>query len=286
FSWFDNVSVIRWDGWADYDVSQSIPTPNDYYFLQVKSSDNSEDVVVNYSEAAYESGTHIIEVDLTVYLEGPFNGTDMNTDLTNSTNLTNFPTNQPYTTVPWNYDGTESVVSIPNPDVVDWILVEFRDATDAASATEVTTIERQAAFLLRDGSVVGMDGPSQIQFIGTIIEQLFVVVRHRNHIDIMSANPLTETGGVYTYDFTTSIDQVYGENAGYKSIASGIYGMAGGDADAEGTIDGNDKIMWEIYGGAMGYLQPDLNFVGQVNNPDKDDVWILNTDTITSQVPE
>ena len=44
--------------------------------------------------------------------------------------------------------------------------------------------------------------------------------------------------------------------------------------------------MWEIYGGAMGYLQPDLNFDGEVNNPDKDDIWILNTDIISSQVPE
>ena len=36
----------------------------------------------------------------------------------------------------------------------------------------------------------------------------------------------------------------------------------------------------------MGYLQPDLNIDGQVNNPDKDDVWILNADVISSQVPE
>jgi len=286
FSWFDNVSVIRWDGWADYDVSQSIPTPNDYYFLQVKSSDNSEDITVNYTETGYGSD-HIIETDLTVFLEGPFNGTDMNTDLTNNPELVEgFPLNQPYNTAPWNYDGTESVVSIPNPDIVDWVLIELRDTTDASLATPETMIAQQAAFLLNNGKIVGMDGSSILSFYHSIIQSLFMVIHHRNHLAIMSANPLTETGGVYTYDFTTSIDQVYGENAGYKSIAPGIYGMAGGDADANGTVDITDKIMWGIYGGAKGYLPEDMNFDGEINNPDKDDIWILNTNTLSSQVPE
>ena len=53
FSWFDNVSIIRWDEWADYDIAESIPTPNDYYFLQVQSFDNSEDVIVHYTETGY-----------------------------------------------------------------------------------------------------------------------------------------------------------------------------------------------------------------------------------------
>jgi poly-gamma-glutamate synthesis protein (capsule biosynthesis protein) len=282
FSWFDNVSLIRWDEWADYSVSESIPTPNDYYFLQLKSSDNSGDAIVNYTETGYGGG-HIINADLTVFLEGPFNGTDMNTDLNNSSNL---PINQPYNTAPWNYDGTESVVSIPNPDVVDWVLVEFRDATDVESATEATTIERQAAFLLRDGSVAGTDGLSFIQFSGTITEQLFAVVRSRNHIDIISANPLIAAGGVYTYNFTTSIGQAYGGDAGYKSIVFGIYGMAGGDADANGTVNIEDKLLWEVFSGTKAYCPEDLNFDGEVNNPDKDDIWILNTNTKSSQVPE
>jgi poly-gamma-glutamate capsule biosynthesis protein CapA/YwtB (metallophosphatase superfamily) len=281
YSWFDDVSVIRWGGWADYVVSQTIPTPNDIYFIQIKTSGSSGNVSVNYSETGYSSA-HTIEADLTVCLEGPFNGTDMKTSL----NPSLLPLSQPYNTAPWNYAGIESVVSIPNPDVVDWVLVEFRDATDAASASEASTIDRQAAFLLRNGSVVGTDGLSHIQFSGIITKQLFAVVRHRNHIDIISANPLTETGGVYIYNFTTSIDQVYGGGTGYKSIAPGIYGMAGGDADADGTVNITDILMWAIHSGAEGYLQEDLNFDGQVNNLDKNDIWILNNNTISSQVPD
>lgn len=285
-SWFDDIHLIRWDDWADYDVAQSIPTPNDYYFLQINSAYNFENVTVNYSETNYETEAHFIQSDLTLFLEGPFNGTSMDTYLTSYTNLTNFPINQPYNTAPWNYNGTESVASIPNPDIVDWILVEFRDAPDVVNATQSTTIETQAAFLLRNGTVVGMDGYSPIQFNGPITEQLFAVIRHRSHIDIISANPLSDIDGVYTYDFTTSINQVYGGIAGYKSIASGFFGMAGGDMDANGIVDFEDKIQWEIYGGEKGYFPEDLNLDGQVNNLDKDDIWLLNTNIISSQVPE
>ena len=47
------------------------------------------------------------------------------------------------------------VASIPNYDIVDWMLVELRDANNAPSATPATIIAQQAAFVLKDGSVVG-----------------------------------------------------------------------------------------------------------------------------------
>jgi poly-gamma-glutamate capsule biosynthesis protein CapA/YwtB (metallophosphatase superfamily) len=281
YSWFDNVSVVCWDGWADYEVSQTIPTPNDFYFIQVKSAGNPGNITLNYSETGYLP-EHTIEANLKVFLEGPFNGVDMRTSL----NPSLLPLSQPFNVPPWNYNGTESVDAIPNSNVVDWILAEFRDAPDAAGATGSTVIEKQAGFLLRDGTIVGTNGTTHIQFKGAVSKQLFAVVLHRNHVGIMSANPLTIAEGVYTYDFTTSIGQVYGSTAGYKSLAPGIFGMAGGDADASGSVDMADKILWETGSGANGYLPADLNLDGQVNNQDKDDIWILNKIAFSSQVPE
>jgi len=227
-------------------------------------------------------GAHIIEADLKVYLEGSFNGAYMNTYL----NPSLLPLTQPYNNTPWNYNGTESVDFIPGPNVVDWVLIEFRDATSAVNANETSIIERQAAFLLQDGNVVGMDGTSLVQFSGNISEQLFVVIRHRNHIDIISENSLTNIAGVYTYDFTTSIDQVYGGTSGYKLIGPGIYGMAGGDLDANGIVDIADKSAWELISGATGYLPEDIDLDGQINNPDKNDIWSSNSNIYFSQVPE
>lgn len=281
YSWFDNVSLICWDNWNDYALSEPINTPNDYYFLQVKSPAISDDITVNYTEAIH-TPAHIISAYLKVLLEGPFNGTDMNTTL----NPSLLPLSQPYHEAPWNYEGLESVDTIPNLDVVDWVLVEFRDAPNAGTATSATIIERQTAFLLRDGSVVDIDGFSPLRFNGLIMEQLFAVVRHRNHIDIMSANPLAKTDDIYSFDFTTSINQAFGGVAGYKSIGPGIYGMAGGDADASGSVDPNDKIIWETSCGTKGYLPGDFNFDGEVNNKDKNDLWILNSGYLSSQVPE
>ncbi len=74
----------------------------------------------------------------------------MNTHLTS---LTNFPLNQPYSVAPWNYPGTESVITIP-ADVVDWVIVELRDAPDAVSADPASYVAKQAAFVLDNGSVV------------------------------------------------------------------------------------------------------------------------------------
>jgi len=223
-----------------------------------------------------------IEADLLVYLEGPYNGIDMDPSL----NPSLLPLSQPYNTAPWNYTGTESVPSIPNPDVVDWVLVEFRDAVDAASADELTIIQQQVAFLLKDGSIVDLDGFSNIQFTASVSQQLYVVIRHRNHIDIISSNPLTDAGGIYTYNFTSAIDKVYGGATGYKDLASGAFGMAGGDADADGTVNGSDKTAWAVETGKTAYLYEDQNLDGQVNNIDKNDVWVTNNNSKVSQVPE
>jgi hypothetical protein len=100
---------------------------------------------------------HVVEefvADLKVFLEGPFAGTGMNTVLYQSGHL---PLTQPYNTAPWNYAGTENVAIIPSADVVDWVLLEFRDAPlGAPSATPATTVERRAAFILIDGSIVDL----------------------------------------------------------------------------------------------------------------------------------
>ncbi|MBN1338239.1 MAG: right-handed parallel beta-helix repeat-containing protein, partial [Bacteroidales bacterium] len=64
-------------------------------------------------------------LDLKAFLEGPFNGSEMNTTLNSGGHL---PLSQPYNQAPWYYSGTEAVTAIPNTDVVDWVLIELRDA--------------------------------------------------------------------------------------------------------------------------------------------------------------
>lgn len=196
------------------------------------------------------------------------------------------PLNQPYNISPWNYPGTESVASIPNFDIIDWILVEFRDTTDASFATPATILEQQAVFILKDGSVVGMDGNSILQLNNAVKNQLFVVLWHRNHLGILSANPLTESGGIYSYDFSTGLDKVYGDIWGYNEISSGVWGMVSGNGFTDNQVDSFDKeTVWSVETGTWGYKQGDFNFDTQIDNKDKNDKWFNNINKY-SQVPE
>jgi len=249
--------------------------------------------VINYNDGSWDNNngndyyipienTLPIILDLKVFLEGPFNGTHMNTDLTNSTIL---PINQPYNTSPWNYNGMENISSIPT-NTVDWVLIELRDATDAASATPDKVVSRQAAILLNDGSVVGIDGSFDPEFSYSPNHQLFLAIYHRNHLPVISNYPLIESTGIYHYDFTTGMDKAYGGSLAQKELSGGVWGMMAGDSDASGTINQDDKsVYWDINTGLQGYLPSDLNLDTQVNNQDKNDYWLPN-DGEGSQVPE
>ena len=102
------------------------------------------------------------------------------------------PLSQPYNVSPWNYSGTESVVTFP-PDIVDWILLEFREtAGGPETATPGTMITQRAFFLNDDGTIVNLDGTRDIKIeLPTVNDNLYVVVYHRNHLGVMSANPIS-----------------------------------------------------------------------------------------------
>jgi hypothetical protein len=217
-----------------------------------------------------------IVVDLTVLLEGPFNGTDMNT-----MNSTILPASQPYNVSPWNYPGTENVTEIPNTGVVDWIFVELRDAGDPTLATQSTTIARQAGFILSDGRIVGTDGISNMQFDVTFSQNLYVAVFHRNHLGIISSYELILSGGLYSYDFTTGSYLARGDNEPQKELTTGVFGMYAGDINSNGSIGFADKNLWSSDAGKSNYLNTDTNLDGEVDNRDKNETIIPNNGEVS-----
>lgn len=232
----------------------------------------------------YMSG---ITLNATVLLEGPFDywSYAMNTDL-NQKGL--IPLTQPFNLPPWNYNGTESVVSVPNFNIVDWVLVEIRETPgDASTATEQTIVARQAAFVHTYGYLVGLDGVSPLRFDIGVTDNLYLVIWHRNHIGIMSSQPVTASGGIYNYDFSIDVSQIYGGAAGCKDILNtGVWGMAAGDMNADGQIDGLDKnTIWTPQAGSGSYLSGDINLDGQTDNSDKNELYPENFNIITCHVP-
>jgi hypothetical protein len=206
-------------------------------------------------------------VKIKVFLQGPYSGGVMTTGLNTGGYI---PLTQPYSGAPWNYSGVESVGSIPNLDVVDWILVELRTGT--ASTTKVET---RAAFLLKDGTVVDVDGSSDVAFSVATAGDYYIVIRHRNHLAIMSAAVVTLPNAT-VYDFTTALTQAYENTAAPMiTLGSGVFGMYAGDASANGQVkfsgSGSDRAVIQGVVGAStltnlvnGYYSADLNMNGQV----------------------
>ena len=226
-----------------------------------------------------------IELDLTLMLAGPYNGTNMNTDLNN---LGLIPLNQPFnsnTAADWYYTGGESVGAIP-ANVVDWVLVEIKDATDAASSASAPVVAEQAAFLLNDGSIVDLDGSSNLIFTGlSYTSGLFPVIWHRNHLGIISSDKLVRTGGIYPYDFRQAGSAYSNTNLGEINLGGGVWGMFGGDSNGSGWVyDGDTYFDWNPYAGETGYRKADYNLDGQLDNNDKNDVWFDSYD-MHSQIP-
>ena len=233
----------------------------------------------------FEFGIYATTLTAIAYLEAPFDDWtfEMNTNLNQQGLL---PLSQPYSIPPWNYYGTESVVAIPGADIVDWVLVELRETNGGPeTATSMTTVSQQAAFLNNMGDLIGFDGSSTLRFDAKINNNLFIVLHHRNHVSFMNAQPANGILGNYFFDFTASVNSIYGGASGCTTI-QGMALMAAGDGNSDGAINILDIInSWGTDAGKQGYYSGDFNFDGQVENRDKNGLFLLNFGK-QSQVPE
>jgi len=223
-------------------------------------------------------------MNVSAYLRGAWNGTAMNTTL-NTANV--IPLSQPYNTTPWSYSGSESVVSIP-VNVVDWVLVELRKPSSGltADASASTIIGRKAGFLLSNGTVVNTDGTTPIAFNITKQGTSFLVVRHRNHLGVISNALTSNTTGTFTNDFS-AIANVYkpsGASSDPLVLLSGVtgkYGMWAGDANKNGSVNVSDvnAVKLAISQSSTGYLNSDVNLSNSLNVTD---VNLVKTTTSAS----
>lgn len=214
---------------------------------------SSPDIGAIQSSTGGGGGTPIANIK--IFLEAPFSGGSMNTALRTAGHL---PLIQPYNISPWNYSGTESVTSIP-AGVVDWILLEFRTGTTAS-----TVVSRKAVFLKSDGSIVDLNGTSAITLTGVAAGYYYLVIKHRNHLPIMSASPVALTAASPLYDFSNAMNKAYGSNS-MVTLGSGVYGLFSGDGDVNGAIN---VIDYGSVGNNLfqtGYRLGDIDMNGTIN---------------------
>ncbi len=216
---------------------------------------------------------------LELWLEGGWNGADMDANLVDSLPLT-----QPYNQAPWNYAGTESVGSIPNADVVDWVLVELRAAGTAASATSATIKTRRAAFVLKNGQLVDLDGSSPLLLRPSEVGNFYAVIYHRTHIPAMSAAHLVFSSGAYRHNFKTAASQAYGTQA-LVALGGGQFGLYAGRVENSTpfTIDSPDRTTAWDDRNKLGYQPADATLKGAIDASDRSVIW--NNRGKVSQVP-
>ena len=196
-----------------------------------------------------------ITIAARVFLQGPYSGGDtMSTALSRENYI---PLTQPYDNNPWNYTGDEEVSEIPT-GVVDWVLIEIR-----TSATSSTTVARRAAFIKGDGNIVDLDGISPVEFIGIPSGSYYLVIRHRNHLSIMSSDTISFSHTT-TYDFTNSPEKAYGNNP-MADLGGGKYGMIAGDDNQDNTISVSDYNLISTKLNQTGYKHSDNNMDGKVS---------------------
>ncbi len=216
-----------------------------------------------------------LQLTVRAYLEGAF----INSSGTMKTKLLDdglLPTAQPYNTWPWFYAGTESVTLFPT-NTVDWVLVELRTGTPNLSGTTPNTslVESVAGLLLENGDIVGVDGVTPLVFNNLSIGvDYYVVVRHRNHLDVMSSVPIQGAGSM-VYDFTTGAGQALG-TAQLKLLPTGEYVMFAGDYVGDGVLQVSDYNAWKLDPSVIyTYQQADGNMDGVVQTTDYD-TWTIN----------
>ena len=232
-----------------------------------------------------------------VMLAGPYNAAlGLMSDSLRTNNL--LPTTEPYSTAPLNfpqisYPGGEtisqSILSINGNDaIVDWIFLELRSAINP---TIIVATKR--ALLQRDGDIVSAtDGISPILFPNQVNGNYYLSVKHRNHLGVMTASPLTLSSTTTSINFSSEapvwINPLI-QNPPRKT--DGIVRLLYvGDANTNknvkynGTSNDKDRVLNTV--GTMspnnivtGYRIEDVNMDSKVkyNSADNDRTIILNS---------
>ncbi len=207
-------------------------------------------------------------VQFKLFLEGPYDaGTGEMVTTLNSSNL--IPLTQPFSTAPYNYLGSESVLAIPSADIVDWILVQARDKDNFS-----TVIESRACFLLKDGTLMDIDGTTGVNFstLDSSVRYRFAFY-HKSHLGVLTSSDV-DVPTTSIYDMTSS--QTMAEGVQQTKLVSSVYALYGGDYDNNGIINNQDFNLWKLNAATINaYMFWDVDANGVSNNQDFN-AWNIN----------
>jgi hypothetical protein len=177
--------------------------------------------------------------------------------------------------------------------IVDWIFVELRSKTDST-----LILATRSGLLQRDGDITDIDGVGGLRFSGIASDSFYVVVRHRNHLGVMSrkvaGNQVLDLTSLSTplFDFGTTKNNGfdYSGLAAKSNAVPGFRALWAGDFNGDRKLkfvnpdDDQNILFFDVlthpnngtaaanFNFGLGYLQGDFDMDGKAkyDNPNDD----------------
>lgn len=170
-----------------------------------------------------------------------------------------------------------------NHGIVDWVYVEVWDyppnGVVYGDSKKGMLVDYTSALLLSDGTVADVNGNKYLAFDKLDKNEYYIAVKHRNHLSVMSAKPITFALGnsltaANTIDFTEKIENAL-DREGVTSIQSPLKNISGkclmymGETVQDGRISVADIKVIILSNMKIGYENGDLNFDYKVTPADR-----------------
>ncbi len=207
-------------------------------------------------------------------LEGPSTGGGMGDNLKENGFL---PLMEPYSGLGMPIDNpgvSLSSASVLNgvaaqDDIVDWVLVQFRDKNDPTSI-----VYSEAMLIDQTGQIFAYTNGRKTEVLSFPVahDSYYLAIFHRNHLPVMSATPLVFNGVSSMVDFRLSSVATYGTGARVE-LATGLWGQITGDADNNNAVDAADRSSTWNNRNQSGYMLSDVTLDGYVDAADRSKTW-------------
>lgn len=114
-------------------------------------------------------------------------------------------------------------------NIVDWVWIELRSSSD-----DTIVVGATSALVQRDGDVVAIDGVSDVIIRGLTTEY-YIVVKHRNHLSVMTANKTPLSVNPTDVDYSNNATGFFGTNAQVQ-LSNGTMALWSGNANGDTLV--------------------------------------------------